>query len=196
MKNIKIVLDTSIFVNPDARFVFGSSPEEALDNFLDKIKDNKNTTFYIPPSVYEELSKFLKKQPCSKKNALLIKQPPSSYTSSIPALFMYEFIGEMRTRLNKGLRLAEKYTRKALKMPLTDDKRKEEEIIKPLRQEYRTALREGVLDSKEDFDLVLLSKELNARLATADFGLIKWAQKIGITCITAQELNELCQETK
>ena len=107
-------------------------------------------------------------------------------------MFVYEFIEEMRLRINKGLRIAEKYSRKSLHNAAgTKSKRSPDEtLIKTLRQEYRVALREGVLDSKQDFDLLLLAKELNAYLATIDGGLIHWAQKIGICCITAEELKE------
>ena len=87
----------------------------------------------------------------------------------------------MRARINKGLRIAEKYSR------LNNN----EESIKNLRREYRVALREGVIDSKEDFDLILLAKELDAYLATSDQGLVTWARKLGINCIGAEELKEL-----
>ena len=90
----------------------------------------------------------------------------------------------MRKRINKGLRIAEKYSRPDLK------KKNEEQLIQTLRQEYRTALREGMVDSKEDFDLILLAKELKAYLATYDKGLIKWANKLGISCIGSEELKE------
>ena len=193
MKMLKIVLDTSIFVNPDARVIFGDTPEEALDNFLDQIKDKKNIHCYIPPSVYEELIKFIEKIPPAKKIVLINKRPPSSYQGVVPAMLVYEFIEEMRLRINKGLRIGEKYTRRGLKSSSSAGRKTEEEIIKSLRQEYRSAVREGVIDSKEDFDLILLAKEMNAYLATSDNGLIKWARKLGITCIGAKELNALCQ---
>ena len=186
----KIILDTSIFVNPDSRFIFGNTPKEALINFLAQAEGKKDISCYIPPSVYEELMKFIGKLPSTAKITLINKKPPSSYQMPVPAMLVYEFIEEMRLRVNKGLRISEKYTRKSLKLSGTQDKN-EEEIIKTLRQEYRTALREGILDSKQDFDLVLLAKELNAYLATQDAGLIKWAQKLGISCIGAQELKEL-----
>lgn len=191
MKQTKIVLDTSIFVNPDARCHFGATPRKALSEFLDIVADKKQISCYIPPSVYEELSSFIEKMPPTKKTTLINKKPPSSYQSSVPAILVYEFIEEMRSRINKGLRIAEKYSRRALSAPHSTDKRKEENLIKTLRQEYRTALREGVIDSRQDFDLILLAKELDAHLATADGGLIGWAQKLGITCINAKELKEI-----
>jgi hypothetical protein len=184
---LKVVLDTSIFVNPDSRVFFGKTPREALVNFLDKLKDKKTIHCYMPPSVYEELMSFVEKLPPAQKTTPINKKPPSSYQSSVPAMLVYEFIEEMRLRINKGLRIAEKYTRKGL----SATKNNEEDLIKVLRQEYRTALREGIIDSKQDFDLVLLAKELNAHLATSDAGLITWARKLGITCIDAEELKEV-----
>jgi len=66
-------------------------------------------------------------------------------------------------------------------------------LIKTLRNEYRQALREGIIDSKEDFDLLLLSKEIKGMLATSDKGLIKWAFKLGVGCISPEELKELIE---
>jgi len=188
-----IVLDTSIFVNPDSRFLFGQSPKEALNAFLEAIADKKDITCYIPPSVYEELSKFIENPLAAQKAVLINKKPPSSYEMPVPAMLVYEFIEEMRMRINKGLRIAEKYGRKEIQQTAAGRSKREhdEALIKSLREEYRTALREGILDSKEDFDLILLAKELDAYLATTDGGLIKWARKLGICCITPEELKEL-----
>ena len=190
-KTLHIILDTSIFVNPDSRTYFGNTPREAFSNFLDQLKDKKQINCYIPPSVYEELAKFIGKLPPTQKTILINKKPPSSYQTPVPAMLVYEFIEEMRLRINKGLRIAEKYTRTGLISPVPTREERNEDLIKKLREEYRKALREGVIDSKEDFDLVLLAKELNAYLATSDLGLVTWARKLGITCINAQELKEL-----
>jgi RNA ligase partner protein len=144
----------------------------------------------MPPSVYEELMKFMQNVPSAAETMLIQKKPPSSYDMPIPSIFLYEFIEEIRMRINKGLRIAEKYARKDLKINPPQGMI-EEEIIKRLREEYRTALREGIIDSKEDCDLLLLAKELNSFLATSDMGLIKWAHKLGIASLSAQELKEL-----
>jgi hypothetical protein len=189
-KCLSIILDTSIFVNPDSRNFFGNTPKEAFSNFLDQISDKKHINCYMPPSIYEELAKFIEKMPPAKKLIRINRKPPSSYQTPVPALLIYEFIEEMRLRINKGLRIAEKYTRKGLNVPVPAKGERNEELIKNLRQEYRVALREGIIDSKEDFDLILLAKETSAYLATSDAGLVKWAQKLGITCINARELKE------
>jgi len=184
-KKISIILDTNIFVNPDSRRFFGASPEEALNKFLQMLKEKENITCFIPPSIHEEFLTFIEEKKISKDFSLIIKRPPAKYEVPISALFLYEFIEDVRARINKGLRIAEKYTRRGA------ERNADEKMIKTLREEYRTALREGIIDSKEDFDLLLLAKELGAQLATSDNGLIKWAHKFGLVCLTAEELRNL-----
>lgn len=183
-KQQKIIVDTSIFVNPDSRCVFGATPDEALSSFLLRLRQNPALRCYMPPSAWEELSIFLKNIPAPAESILIKKQPPSSYQEPVPALFVYEIIEEMRMRINKGLRIAEKYTRRGAN-------NREQDTIKKLRTEFRGALREGIIDSKADFDLILLAKEIKAYLATSDNGLAKWARKLGIPCLEAQELHAL-----
>ncbi len=176
-----------MFVNPDARYIFGKTSHQALTNFLEEISKKKGIKFFMPPSIYAELLHFIEPHPVPPKIILIERKPPAKYEKTVPALFLYEFIEEMRERINKGLRIGEKYVRRVLKT------KEEGETIKSLRQEYRVALREGIIDSKEDFDLLLLAKELDAYLATSDNGLITWAHKLGIKCITAQELKALIE---
>ncbi|RKY38690.1 MAG: RNA ligase partner protein [Candidatus Omnitrophota bacterium] len=185
---MKIVVDTNIFVNPSSFRYFGNSAEDALDNFLEKLKRKKRVSCFMPPSVYKELEKFVDLRSVSKKKLLLIsKRPPSQYEVPIPAMFVYEFIEDIRARINKGLRTAEKFVRKSKEgMPM-------EKLIRTLRDEYRIALREGIIDSKEDFDLLLLTREIKGVLATSDKGLIKWAYKLGINCVSPEELKELIE---
>jgi hypothetical protein len=180
----KIVIDTSIFVNPESRKFFGNKPHDAFNNFLVELGRRKKISCFIPPSVYQELENFTGTND-PKKIVTINKKPPSKYQLQIPAIFFYQLIEETRDRVNKGLRIAEKYSRRAL------GKKEEGDLIKNLRHEYRIALREGILDSREDCDLVLLAQELNAYLATSDNGLIHWAQKLGINCISAAELKAL-----
>ena len=95
----------------------------------------------------------------------------------------YELVEEMRVRINKGLRVAESAVK-------TVSEKGIEETLKDLRKKYREALREGIIDSKEDVDLLFLSLELKATLVTGDQGLIKWADKLGIEWIVPEKFKE------
>ncbi|HIJ60060.1 MAG TPA: RNA ligase partner protein [Nitrospirae bacterium] len=177
----KAVIDTSLFVNPDVRYRLGENPTEAFKSFLEDAIQRKSIEFYMPPSVFEELKNFIDLEKIPSEYLLaFIKKAPKKYELSCPALFIYELIDEIRDRVNKGLRIAEKAVRDS-------SINKTEEVIQDLRRKYRDALREGIIDSKEDVDLLLLALELDAYLITADKGLIKWADKLGIKWLFSKE---------
>jgi len=67
-------------------------------------------------------------------------------------------------------------------------------VITGLREKYRMALREGILDSKEDLDVLLLAKELNATVVSADEGIRKWAERIGLKYVEANKFSILLEE--
>lgn len=181
----KLVLDTSIFVNPDVRGSFGDSPESAINQFLLLAKDCQTVEFYIPTSVYNELLHFVDKKELSDSFFRLIRiKSPKRGQLSCPAILFYELIEDIRIRVNKGLRVAESAVRSA-------SSRGVEETLKDLRKKYREALREGIIDSKEDVDLIFLSLELKAAVVTGDQGLIKWADKFGIEWIVPEKLRAL-----
>jgi RNA ligase partner protein len=168
----RVVLDTSLFVNPDVRVSFGANPTAALEGFLFLAAQIPMLEFYMPPSIFEELLNFIDKDKVSGDLLVYLHQkPPKRLELKTPAFLLYELIDDVRDRINKGLRVAEKAVR---------SDRKTEEVIQDLRRKYREALREGIIDSKEDVDLILLAMELDALLVTADQGVVKWAEKLGI----------------
>ncbi len=170
----KVVLDTSLFVNPDVRTSLGETPTEALETFLFLAAQIHILEFYMPPSIFGELLNFVQKDKIPGDLLVVLHQkPPKKHELKCPAFLLYELIEDIRERVNKGLRIAEKAVRSA-------EKKKTDEIIQDLRKKYRDALREGIIDSKEDVDLLLLAMELDALLVTADQGLILWAEKLGI----------------
>jgi RNA ligase partner protein len=173
-KKERLVLDTSLFVNPEVRIDFGKTPTEALDNFLSIAVKIQTLEFFMPSTTFNELLNFIDTRKVSKDlYTVICQKPPSKYELNCPALFLYELIEEMRDRVNKGLRIAEKAVRNV-------SKNEEKEIIQGLRRNYREALRDGIIDSREDIDLILLAKELDALLVSVDNGIIIWAEKLGI----------------
>lgn len=173
-KKDRIVLDTSLFVNPDIRLDFGNSPTDAITGFLRLARQVPSLEFYMPTSIFAELVHFVNMDSIPDEFLAVIRQkPPDRYGMSCPSLLLYELIDEMRNRVNKGLRIAEKAVRNA-------GRQDEREVIQDLRKNYRVALREGIIDSKEDVDLIILARELDGLLVTADQGAILWAEKMGI----------------
>lgn len=174
-----LVLDTSVFVGQ----YFGNSPDESFHKFLTLARQSKGYTFYMPPSVQEELRKFLKEFEVERRYLSQVRvKAPKKHGLKIPAVLLYNLVGDMRKRFDKGLRLAERAVRSDGKI---------DDIIKALRANYRDAIREGIIDSKEDVDLILLTKELKGTLVTADKGLTTWAQELGIPTLEPDELKKV-----
>jgi len=179
-----VVLDTSLFVNPEVRNDFGGSPTEAIKGFLLLAEQIPSLEFYMPSSIFEELMNFVDRRKVPGKLMAIINQKsPGKHDMKVPAVLLYELIEDIRDRINKGLRVAEK----AVRSVGTVDER---ELIKGMRKSYREALREGIIDSREDVDLILLAKELDAMLVTVDHGAIKWADKLGIRWLVPDKFRD------
>jgi RNA ligase partner protein len=180
----RVVLDTSLFVNPEVRNDFGKTPTDALNGFLELAEQIPSLNFYMPSSIFNELLNFVDEEKIPGPFMAIINQKsPSKHELTSPAYLLYELVEDMRDRINKGLRIAEKAVRNAGK---EDDR----ELIKGMRKNYRDALREGILDSKEDVDLILLAKELDALLVTVDHGAIKWAEKLGVRWLLPKKFKD------
>ncbi|HHT9135917.1 MAG TPA: RNA ligase partner protein [Candidatus Wunengus sp. YC60] len=182
LQHERIIIDTSIFTNPEIYQTFGNSPTDALRAFLEIISKLDGPAFYMPPTIYHELLNFVEiKDIPVELQIRIFQKPPKRYELSVPAFLLYELIEDVRHRIDKGLRVAEDAVRET--SPET-----EPEAINNLRKKYRSALREGIIDSKEDVDLILLSKEMDGILITADTGIVKWADKLGIRYIDPRML--------
>jgi len=187
----KIILDTSLFVNPAAAMAFGPTPTLALTRFLDLAKNIPDVEFLMPPSIYAELMYFAEEVKIPKSLLLVIqKTPPKKHEIKIPVIFIYELVESMRDRIDRGLRLSERHVREALQMdPPPKNQhdvkgpRPDAEMIGRLRESYRRIMREGMLDSRADVDLLLLSYELGGTLVSADQGVLLWAENLGINIL-------------
>lgn len=202
----RFVLDTSAFITREIRRE-DEDCEAAVLRLLDLIAEAKltlNISCYIPPSVYEELRGMLESRDVSedvysKLNTWVIKKNPAHFEVMIPAEIVYGFIDEMSDRVNRGLRVSEKAVRKAESSrgePIDDHEFMTEidKVISDLREEYRTTLRQGVLDSREDFDLLILARELEAGVVTEDQGIINWAEDFGLRYLKGRDFPLLLEE--
>lgn len=187
---MRFVLDTSIFVNPEIRSAFGDTPTEAMKIFLNyAARLFGRVEFYMPPGIYREVMNFVEEEEVSPELELyIIRKPPNVHDIRIPAFVVYELIDDIRRRIDKGLRVAEKAVRESVIETDNVDR-----IIQKLRRNYRKALREGIVDSKEDFELILLAKELDATIVSADVGILTWAQKMGIKWIDAAKFRDVLE---
>ena len=174
----RFVLDTSLFTIPDVFRSFVPDAQEAIRVFS-RLARATGREFFMPGSVYEELGKIKDlSQVAADFESVVRIRSPRKHSLTIPGTLLYELIEEVRYRIDRGLRIAEEAAKEAAQS--MDDPGK---LINRLRGRYREALRQGILDSKEDVDVLLLSFEIDAALVCADEGLRKWADKVGIEVI-------------
>ncbi len=173
------VLDTSVFTNPDVYSQFEKDQLGAIENFI-TLASHSKAQFYMPTSVYEEFNKMVELGSLKPRFELAVRiRSPRRFNLVVPAEFLYEFIEEVRYRINKGLRIAEEHAKEAGRLTQEDVGK----LINKLREKYREALRAGIIDSKEDLDVLLLAYELDGVLVSGDEGLRNWADKVGIKLI-------------
>jgi RNA ligase partner protein len=199
----RFVLDTSLFITEEIRRD-EETLEEAIDRLLDLIATARlelDISCYMPPSIHSELTTMLDDRPVSeatrsKLNTWVIRKHPDRYTVSIPADVVYRFVDEMSDRVDRGLRVSEEAVRRAETSAdeLVDDHNHMTEVdavISDLRDRYRRALRQGVLDSREDFDLLILARELDAGVVTEDTGIIAWTEDFGLRYLRGKDFPAL-----
>ena len=179
----QFILDTSLFVNPACRTQFGKTPDASVMGFIKAAKGKKKKAdFFMPPLVFKELAHFAEKG-AKKLPTVVKKRAPNLYGIYIPAPILYSFIEDVRHRVNKGLRLAEEFAQ--------DNEPDNQPKLNKLRAKYREAMRKGMIDSKEDLEIILLAYELGATVVTADEGMIEMANQIGVQWIEAEHFKEV-----
>jgi RNA ligase partner protein len=172
----QFILDTSLFTNPNVYSQFDTDPQKALTSFVELALASQ-AQFFMPYSVYEEL---LTMRDLAENvgifQAAVHLRSPRRYNLMIPSGILYELIDEVRLRIDKGLRIAEEWTKRAGGL----GEEPTETLITKLRERFRATMRQGIIDSTEDMDGLLLAYELDGVLVSADEGLKTWANKAGI----------------
>jgi hypothetical protein len=202
----RFVLDTSAFLTEEIRRE-DEDLDAALIRLLDTVAEARlrlNISCYMPPSIHNELTTMLRdrnvsEEVYSKLNTWVIKKSPAHFEVMIPAEIVYGFIDEMSDRVDQGLRVAEKAVRRAeesSEKPVDEHEymTQVDQVISDLRDEYRRKLRQGILDSHEDFDLLVLARELEAGVVTEDRGIIGWADEFGLRYLKGRDFPVLMDE--
>jgi RNA ligase partner protein len=204
----QFVLDTSLFITEEIR-EDEESLEDAVLRLLDLVATARlelNISCYMPPSIHDELTTMLREREVSEEtferlDTWVVRKSPDRYGVQIPADIVYEFIAEMSGRVDRGLRVSEEALREveqldpdALTAEGNDYVTEADRILSKMRDKYRRALRQGVLDSREDFDLLILARELDAGVVTEDRGVISWADEFGLRYVRGGRFPTLLEE--
>ncbi len=191
------VLDTSAFTDPRLREKLGTSTLnetiKALIDLLTKARARLGLSLYTPPTTAEELRRFLIRNNVDKTIvdrliSVLTVRSPDLYGIKLPAIILSNWIKDLRTRITKGLRVAEDMVRKTIKLGY-EAKEKDEldeilaESIHDLREKYREATRKGIVDTDVDLDIIILAFELGGEVVTNDEGIMRMCRELGVRYI-------------
>jgi len=191
------VVDTSAFTDPRLREKLGTSTfgetVEAIAELLARARARLGIELYIPPTTAQELRRFLLRNDVSrdvvdKVISVLTIRSPDLYGIKLPAIILSNWIKELRTRITKGLRVAEDMVRRTIRRGY--EARAENELdeilaesIHDLREKYREAIRKGIVDTDVDLDIIILALELGAEVVTNDEGVMKMCRELGVRYI-------------
>lgn len=209
----RFVLDTSLFVTDEIR-KNDESLEEAVLRLLDLVATARlelNISCSMPPSIHDELGTILRDRDVddevfSRLDTWVVRKSPDRYGVTIPADIVYTFIDEMSDRVDRGLRVSEEALRQVEQLdpdPATGASEdtggneymtEADHVLSDMRDKYRRALRQGVLDSREDFDLLVLARELEAGVVTEDRGIVAWADEFGLRYVRGGQFPTLLAE--
>ena len=163
----------------------------------------------MPPITYKEFKDYIARYECPdetmvKAETWIVKKTPNRYDTKIPSEIFYEYVQDMRERMNKGMRISESSIWEAsvesmVNMSHGENKADIEanvlgKAITDFRKRYRAALRKGTLDSAPDLDVLLLAKELGAGVVAADEGIKVWAERLGLRFLSAKSFPKMMEE--
>jgi RNA ligase partner protein len=209
----RFVLDTTAFTDTRLRDEIGEGNLSNTVNILiDLIAESRiklNMSCHMPPITYKEFIDYMTRYECPadilvKTETWIVKKSPNRYDTKIPSEIFYEYVHDMRERMNKGMKISENAIWEAAVESMVrlsrGEKKSEIEMevlgnaIKDFRKKYRAALRKGTLDSAPDLDVLLLAKELGAGVVAADEGIKVWAERLGLRFLSAKSFPKMMRE--
>jgi len=214
----RFVIDTSALTDSTVHEREGfSTLEEGVSGILEIIASARlylGISCMIPyPTVYKEITEYCRNNGCGEEviimiDTWLVKKTPDRYEVKLPAKIFYDYVEFMRSRINKSMSVAEESIWQASKQCLIINLKEIEpeniemevnrnvmgNIINKFRNKYRNTLRYGILDSAPDIDVLLLAKELDAAVVSADHGIQKWAEHLGVRYVDAVSFPRMLKE--
>ena len=209
----RFVLDTTAFTDTQLRDDYGEGNlSKTADVVLDLIAKSRiklNISCHMPPITYKEFAEYMARYDCPEETMVkaetwIVKKTSNRYDTKIPSEIFYEYVQDMRERMNKGMRISESGIWEAavesMVMMSRGEKKADIEAkvlgkaITDFRKRYRAALRKGTLDSAPDLDVLLLAKELGAGVVAADEGIKVWAERLGLRFLSAKSFPQMMEE--
>lgn len=199
----RYIFDTNFFFNLEIKSDFGTNPKEifvATAQYAQKLRVLKAAEFYVPPRIVDEIETFidLRTDYISAFLAEVTIKAPERAKVQLSTEVVYTLVQEIRDRSYRGLQVAEEEMEVAVKAlhgvdpqaSRVDFQKKIGEHVRKLRERYRNATRTKFLDSVADLDVIVLAKELDGAVVSADEGVLLWARACGVREVVPHTLRE------
>lgn len=197
------IFDTNFFFNLEIKSDFGDNPKEIfvlVSQYAHKLRASGLAECYVPPRILDEIETFIDLRQDYIQNFLAevtVKAPDKSKVQ-LNTDVVYSLVQEIRDRSYRGLQVAEEemgIAVKAMQGTNSDTSRPEYqkkigEHIKKLRDRYRNATRVKFLDSVADLDVIVLAKELDGAVVSADEGVLLWSRACGVREVVPHVLRQ------
>lgn len=198
----RFVLDTTAFSDRKLISRLGGNIAEATNRLSELISIGRlrlNISCYMPPSTFKELKDFLLENKCTIRDidqveSWVVRKSPDRYSVLLSSQVIYEYVSDVRERLDQGMTIVRRAIKEAIKKCDTKQLEKDKQTIKDIEKrlsktyqdKYRQKMRRGVLDSLPDIDTLILAKELGAGVVSADTGIKQWTERMGIRFVAAE----------
>ncbi|MEA2070325.1 MAG: RNA ligase partner protein [Asgard group archaeon] len=198
----RFVLDTTAFTDSKLTNELGGSIKATVNRLSELISVGRlrlNISCYMPPSTFFELKKFLLESNCSVREidqveTWVVRKSPDRHSVLLSAQIIYDYVSDVRERLDQGMSIVKraiKDTTKHCERNMERDNKKSnkqlvKDLVKNYGNKYRQKMRRGVLDSLPDIDTLILARELDAGIVSADKGIKSWTERMGIRFVEAK----------
>ncbi len=200
------IIDTNLFFNMEAALGLGETTADIVKNIVRAVQKapDGEVEIVVPPTIVQEITSFFDSpdDPLLKSlfGSVTVKSPGTS-EQSVSAVIIERLIEDYRDRAYRAMKVAEEEIIHTAEMFMGKEVLPHKEfqiacgkVLTKLRERYRNATRTGTIDSKADFDLIMLAKELDGYLVTTDEGVTYWARLLGVKEMSSSVFGKKMQE--
>ncbi len=188
----RYIIDTNLFFNMEGSMGLGDTTADIIKTLVRAVEKapSEELEIVVPPTIVQEITSFFDSpdDPLLKSlfGSLTVKSPGTS-EQSVSASIFEQLIEDYRDRAYRAMKVAEEEVIHTAEMFMGKEVLPQKEfqmacgkILTKLRERYRNATRTGTIDSKADFDLIMLAREMDGYLVTTDEGVTYWARLLGV----------------
>lgn len=202
----RYIIDTNLFFNMEASMGLGETTADIVKNLVKAVQKapENDLEIIVPPAIVQEITSFFDSPDDQLLKSLfgsITVKSPSTSEQSVSATIFEQLIEDYRDRAYRAMKVAEEEAINTAQMFMGKEVLPQKEfqmacgkILTKLRERFRNATRTGTIDSKADFELIMLARETDGYLVTTDEGVTYWARLLGVKEMSSSVFGKKMQE--